>query len=373
MVEAGKLLGERVRAQVFGWRDAKAGEPGAPLYEDVPLYVTGTLASRESPRVGTIWSVDGVDVDETTIELNPPPLEPAWDRLPERSDTPWRARLRRRQAWYREHWLGLPPGEGGRPPRPVASMLPTDVVAADPTLNFLCDLLTEMIARARAVTTDSGGIVERHRLYHNLLSSQPLCFNLFANLARNPDLLFAVVRDVFGVADAVGVGTPLFEWAPPKAEHLDSGSAFDCFIPYQTGRGGLGFVGVETKYAENLAEQRPSTNPAYRQRTEAAGSGWKAGAAERLNRPATCQLWYNALLAHSLRSTTDRYAEGFVIMLACADDDPARSAVQALRAELENPDGLVRHATYEAALAVAGDSAWAMHFRTRYLDLNPAG
>jgi hypothetical protein len=252
-------------------------------------------------------------------------------------------------------------------------MLPADVVAADPTVNFLGDPVVEEAARGRAGMTGGGGIVERHRLYHNLLSSQPLCFNLFANLARDGDRLLAVVRDVFGVAEAASVEPPQFEWAPPRAEHLDSGSAFDCFIPYQTASGAAGFVGVETKYAEHLGGQRPSANPAYRARTEAAGSGFKPGAAERLNRPATCQLWYNALLAHSLRTTTDRYAEGFVVMLACADDHPARDAAEALRAELEDPDQLVRHASYEAVLAAGDDSPWATQFRTRYLDLNPAG
>jgi hypothetical protein len=321
--------------------------------------------------VGTIWSVDRWDVDPDTITADPPALEPAWDRMVEKGDTPWKARLRRRQSWYREQVLGLPPGDGGRPPRPVASMLPADAVEADPTLNFLCDPLIETAARARAASND-GGIVERHRLYHNLLSSQPLCFNLFAGLAQDPDQLLAVVRDVFGVADVVGVGTPLFEWAPPKAEHLDSGSAFDCFIPYQTGGGGLGFVGVETKYAEHLADQQRSTRTIYRERTDAPGSGFTAGAADRLDRPATCQLWYNALLAQSLRTTIDKYAEGFIVMLACADDHAALDATDLLRAELDDPDRLVRHATYEAVLAAAGDAPWADNLRLRYLDLNPA-
>lgn len=365
------LIGAHVGAEVFGWRDARRREPGAPLLDGVPLHVSGILSRRESPRVGTIWSVGPWDVDPATVRPDPAPVEPPWDHLAERADTVWKAKLRRRQSWYRQHVLGLPPGEGGRPPRPVASMLPAAAVAADTTLNFLCDPTLEQLAAARLVARDAGGLVDERRLYHNLLSSQPLCFNLFGSLAGRPDVLLEVLRQVFGV-DATTVGSPLVEWAPPRAEHLGGGSAFDCFIPYQTSRG-PGFVGVETKYAEHLADQRPSANPAYRERTERAQSGFKPGAADRLDRPATCQLWYNALLAQSLRAAEADYVEGLMVLAACADDHPAAAAADALRGELDDPDGLVRRVSYEDILAVAGDEPWAEHFRLRYLDTNLAG
>ena len=82
MVDAEKLVGERVRAQVFGWRDAKRGEAGAPLYDHVPLYVTGTLTCRESPRVGRIWSVDG----STSTARGPPTSAPATSTSTRRAD-----------------------------------------------------------------------------------------------------------------------------------------------------------------------------------------------------------------------------------------------------------------------------------------------
>lgn len=79
-------------------------------------------------------------------------------------------------------------------------------------------------------------------------------------------------------------------------------------------------------------------------------------ASERLGQQrATCQLWYNARLAQSL-GRRDGYDEGFVVMVACAADDGARRAAEALRLELEAPDSLVRHATYEQIVGrFAGD------------------
>jgi hypothetical protein len=79
------------------------------------------------------------------------------------------------------------------------------------------------------------------------------------------------------------------------------------------------------------------------------------------------------VLVHSLRVHDDTYAEGLLVLVACADDHPAASAADTLRGELDEPGSLVRRATYEDILAVAGDEPWADHFRLRYLDTNPAG
>ena len=357
------LLGQVVRGQVSGWKESRRWEPGSPLLSGVPLHVTGVLASRESPRAGTIWSVNGADVVPGTVRPNPPQDNDAWDDPLEAADTLWAARLRRRQAWYRHHELGLPAGLGGRPPRRVASMLPEDAVADDPTLNFLGDDTTYEAVEKRLAEPGGRGIIEPHRLHHNLLSSQPMCFNLFGTLDH--DQLLTVLRDVFGLSPTGNIDLR-FEWAPDPEEDFRSGAAFDCFIAYDTVKG-PGFVGIETKYAENLARQQPSKEPdKYRQRTARPGSGFKPGAADRLDQPLTCQLWYNTILAQSLR-TREAWAEGLVVMVACADALGASKATVALRAELEEPDSLVRHATIEDIVDHLGDCGWAEHFRLRYL------
>ncbi|MGH9039923.1 MAG: PGN_0703 family putative restriction endonuclease [Acidimicrobiia bacterium] len=360
-------VGQSVRAQVFGWKESRRWEPGSPLLTDVSLHVTGTLSSREG-RFGTIWCVDEHDVVPETIRPDPPAPGPAWDELVERSDTPWSRRLRRRQAWYRHHELGLPAGLGGSPPHPVASMLPEEAVAADPTLNFLNDDQIYGAAVDRLQEPRGKGLVKQDRLLHNLLSSQPMCFNLFAAL---DDLqLLTALRQVFGLSPTA-VKKPRFEWAPDPEEDFRSGAAFDCFIAYDTANG-PGFLGIETKYAENLSRQKPSTEPEkYVRRTERPGSGFKPGAAGRLARPITYQLWYNTILAQSLRRQGD-WAEGIVAMVAGRDDPHAEGATQALRAELEEPDSMVRHATIEAIVESVGECAWADHFRRRYLMDPPA-
>jgi PD-(D/E)XK nuclease superfamily protein len=371
------LVGQEVRAQVAGWKASRRGELSAPGLENTPLHVVGTLSVRSSPRAGAICSVAGYDVDDATIRPDPPALAPAWNELPEPRDTRWRAQLRLRQSWYRHEVLGLPPGTMTMPsgPRLVASMLPIEAVADDPSLNFLADDELERFAADRLSTAVGTGIVERDRLYRNLLSSQPLCFNLFGGLALAPNLLLRVLKEVFDVP-ATDVVDVRFEWAPERSQHLGSGSAFDCYIEYAT-PSGLGFVGVETKYSENLAAQGKSANPAFRAATEAPESGFRPRATDRLEAtPAVRQLWYNALLAASLRRQ-EHYERGSVVLVACIDDVAAGVAADILRQEIHEPDEMIRHVSYESILdAVANDdenSAWCEHLRLRYFTPAPLG
>ena len=100
-------------------------------------------------------------------------------------DPPFTARMRRHQSWYRAAVLQLAAGTGPskNSTRVLGNMLPAD--AARRGSNFLRPAIHEVaLARLR----EGGGNVERYRLLHNMLSSQPMCFNLFAPLVRDPAL-----------------------------------------------------------------------------------------------------------------------------------------------------------------------------------------
>lgn len=91
------------------------------------------------------------------------------------TDAPWQAELRLRQARWREH-LDLPAGTAGH--RALGSRLP----AGDKTSNFLTPVVARAVEEARA---QPGALVSAPRIYENLLSSQPLAFNLFAEVAAD--------------------------------------------------------------------------------------------------------------------------------------------------------------------------------------------
>lgn len=295
-----------------------------------------------------------------------------WDdrRWAERRDSPWKASRRWLQSWWREIELGLPAGPPTDPrrKRPVASMLPQDVGW---DANYLSETAAA-VARG-LLDTHVGGIVDDDRLRRNLLSSQPLCVNLFGHLAEHPGVLVQWLQQVgFNAAEIVDVR---FEWAPPREQHFGGGSAFDTMVVYRTGSDRLGFVGIETKYAENLAEQSVTKRPVYAEYTEACGH-WRDGAVGRLKQPVTVQLWLNTLLAQSTVELHDEdFDEGRCLMMSCAADHAALDATVDVAAELEPEESWLDWVSYEELIDIAArhedTAAWAERFRRRYLDPNP--
>lgn len=382
---AEQLVGRWVRGQVSGWRKSRTGDKGAPLLDGVPLHSYGVLSTRTSP-FGTFYCIGADDLEAETIV----PVEegvkyprPDYAFVPEAVDGryPYRGKLRELQSWYREYVLALPAGLHlrGENKRVVCSRLTAEDVTYDPSLNFLVETEIESLAVERLANAHRwGGIVNRDRLYRDLLSSQPLAFNLFGffkvEVPEHPDspegvALVQILRELFGV-DADAVTDIRLEYAPPPSPDSKSGSAFDCFIEYRRGAK-KGFVGVEVKYSEDLRAQKPSNNPEYRDLTEKARSGFKSGAADVLNEATTCQLWYNACLALRVRESGG-YDEHTLVMASVDDDEGAKAAVARVKDQLTDPDQL-RWVGYRQIVDLCRRhdelDAWGEHFIQRYLDL----
>jgi hypothetical protein len=304
--------------------------------------------------------------------------EPGTDR-----GWPWRANLRWLQSWWREDHLGVEPGPGpSRQGKSRSAWLP--LAAADPPqqrLNFFDEDVTEIVADRVERGSEWGGIVKPDRVYRSLLSSQPVCFNLFGYLARNERLLLSWLQSM-GL-DAVSIertedSDPLpvrIEYAPPRKAHLHSGSAFDACVTYRDSARRRGFVAIETKYAENLGDQSSTADPKYAQATAALGH-WKDSAVAVLNVPLAVQCWQNLLLAQkAVEQRTHGWELGTFVMVADGHDLGALKATAMLRSQLHDGEPWVRWSPYQAIvdLARADTDArvWADWFTTRYLDLSP--
>ena len=292
--------------------------------------------------------------------------DPAWA---ESTDSVWQAQLRQMQARWRAERLGLPPGpfSATDPSRLVSSTLPLD---APRDANFL----TADVAAAveRRLATVGGGLVKEDRLRRFLLSSQPMCFNLFGNFqtADRQQTLLPWVQSINPAAvDVVRVEV---EWAPPAAEHFSGGSAFDAFVEYQLDAGGLGFVGVECKYHEDLVKSDVKrVRDVYKTFTVDSGL-WQHDAGPRLDVPGRRQLWLNTLLAQSLASR-DRYSTGQCVVTACAADTSPRSSFDAVRCELVDRSTMV-WSPWELILdTISGHDAWRADFQERYLAYDLTG
>lgn len=289
------------------------------------------------------------------------------------SDTRSRATRRRLQSHYREKVLQVPPG---RDKRGIfrASMLPTEALEEQPNLNFLTPEIGEYARERAALVVASGGTLEEDRLCRNMLSSMPLCFNIFGALRQNPSAAAPLLSDLLDL-DIAHLDLIEVEWIP-KGEHLlHDRTAFDAIIQYRTTDDRRGLLGVETKYTEPFS-RKEYDRPSYRTWTTPE-FGFREGAADRLKAPATNQLWRNLLLAiATAHNTANPFDQAHILVLAMADDRGAKQALKGLRKELLDPDDHLRSLSLEDLVAAASQTpelkAWADRFHERYLQLPTA-
>ena len=156
--------------------------------------------------------------------------------------------------------------------------------SANAGLNFLTP---GIIALAKQRIAEGPG-AEPFRLLRNMLSSQPMCFNLFGELALDLDNAAELVQALWGTS-AIRVTCIRFDWAPaPAAEYLDDGTAFDAFIEYETDEGRMGFTGIETKLRERFSPKEYDGKKYRRWMTKDAP--WRTDAGGQVSRTSHNQL-----------------------------------------------------------------------------------
>lgn len=328
----------------------------------------------------------------TSLDASTPWHDERW-RV--KGDNPLQAGLRLQQAWWRQECLVIaeaghfkPQQSGGRS-RPrrnplVSTMLPESVEGL--ASNLMTDEAIAAYGDAKEALQGAPGIIHEDRLRRNLLASQPLCFNLFGYLSKaDPNALLGWVRAYTPEATNV-VGIRL-EYAPTAAElgeqPLD-GAAFDAFVEYALPDGRLGFIGVETKYHEDLAKglDLPAVGSVARAKYVAAteAGGWLDEAAEHLlSHRRNLQFWYNQLLAQRIQGLVkspdggEKYAEHTVVVVATRQDTSAQSVVTKVGSLLaENGRQALRFCPIDEVVAeVSGHEPWKHSMWQRYTDFTP--
>lgn len=284
-------------------------------------------------------------------------------------DEPFTARMRLHQSWWREHVLDVPYGHGPH----LSSTTRYGNYLDDDGTEQLRNFLTDDICRVYLEREGPG--VEPSRARRNLLSSQPMCFNLFGQLAAHLDLATRILQRL--LPDVARVTDVRLEWAPqPASEHLGDRTSFDAAVDYETPDGERAFLGVETKLTEPFSDKEYDT-PRYRDVTEQPGSPWPAAAWPQLADRRWNQLWRNHLLVEAHRSHPASGVTG-----------PARLAV--VRHHLDRPcaDAVARYqrlvregsvvdlpldridAVIDDALDTEAQRVWWAAFRRRYVDVS---
>lgn len=301
------------------------------------------------------------------------------EQLAVSSDDATRRKYRRLQSWYRQHVLEVEPGlKSDSEERKVGSMLP----AGTGDLNFLTDAVKQYVGPRVKRVLAAGGSIDEDRLRRNMLSSMPLCFNLFGELRASPEAAARVLAATFHLpiakVEAIEVEwtpkTPIDPAAPSEEHPLQDRTAFDAVVFYRDRQGRRGLVGVETKYTEPFSQKEYPVED-YEPFARASGQ-FRPDAATRLVGAATNQAWRNLLLVFGIRSE-EPFAHRHMTILALYGDKGATAAFEGLERELLAPAESLRSATLEALVAhAAGEPTladWAKKFRARYLALESVG
>ena len=200
-------------------------------------------------------------------------------------------------------------------------------------VNFLTDNIRNLAIEELNKAKKTKALIKEDRMWENLLSSQPLCFNLFGELHFNHELATTFFKNLF--PERIDkVTSVLFEHSPCRGDKNFTGdrSAFDVFIEYISSEGKKGFVGIEVKYVETLREGANRVNDTYQRHEKeylqfVTADIFKPESIENLSKSPLFQIWRDHLLSISLLKN-NLYEEGFFVFLFPKGNEKCYNGVQ---------------------------------------------
>jgi mRNA-degrading endonuclease YafQ of YafQ-DinJ toxin-antitoxin module len=285
------------------------------------------------------------------------------------SDSAFQRRARLMQSLWREE-RGYPIGEHRGVPLGSRLAMPW---AEETLANYLTDTICNVVRTEALIPgRDPDRLFGYPRIVNDLLSSQPLCFNLFSELQQNLALASLVFADLtFGRTNRV---TQIaFEYSPGRRDlcYTADASAFDVYMEYLTPAGAAGFFGIEVKYHESLQNSAARHRSRYDE-VAAAMRCFRGDALESLREKPLQQIWRDHLLAGSILQHGNRFSEGCFVFLYPKDNLHCSQAVQAYRQCLTSYDTFMvwtLEKVYET-LKQHTDAGWVTAFFDRYLDFS---
>jgi hypothetical protein len=289
-------------------------------------------------------------------------------------DNPFTARMRFHQSWYRSKVLKVPYGTGPRFSNTTWYGNMLTLTDGERGINFLTPHIFEVAKRRLAI---KKGTIDPFRLSCNMLSSQPMCFNLFGPLVDDLELATHLVQVILPGEIKI-VSKVQFEYAPePASDYLNDHTAFDTFITYTRPDNHPGFIGVETKLVEAFSAKVYSS-PLYIRWTEHTLSPWITEARTLLQSIEVNQLWRDHLLAVAMQlSPGSTYGSGHFLLVYHPLDVECVTALNVYKKLLKPEDRsfiamplniLVEN--WKCAVRTYEDKQWLANFSLRYLDLH---
>lgn len=210
--------------------------------------------------------------------------------------------------------------------RKLGSLLPMPW-AKETLNNYLSDTIKQIVMEEVIDNPDEEKLYGKPRIFNNLLSGQPLCFNLFAELKVDLDLASIVFHTL--CSDRVKEVTKIeFEYSPGRRDVKYTGdrSAFDVYIEFLSNSDKKGFIGIEVKYHEHLQNKPAKMRERYFE-VASEMNCFEKSALDRLQQKPLEQIWRDHLLAGSILNTDD-FQDGLFVFLCPKDNPHCQDAVK---------------------------------------------
>jgi hypothetical protein len=296
------------------------------------------------------------------------------DRVPgDPGSTAWKRLARWRQRQWREahdHPIGAQPYAGGESSTPVGSRLNL-AFAQSSGANFITRAAFAE-ATKRIANPERHQMLSTERLWTDLLSSMPLCFNLFGTVAADATRASEAIQACWPDAPG-GEARVRFEHSPGRCDpaFLGNKSAFDAAFELRTGPATRAILAIETKYQEDAKPNKAPSATAltrYVEVTDRSGvfaKGWR----ERIVGTPLQQIWLDHLLVLAmLQHPSGKWTWGrFVVVYPSENPSFARAVAEYREALSESTTFEAR--TIEELIATPGalDPTTVDAFRERYL------
>lgn len=242
------------------------------------------------------------------------------------------------QSRYRES-IGEPMGVG---PLRTSKNLQISMIAGgeESGKNFLTPFAFEY-AKQRVAGKQKNETIEEYRLFNNLLSSQPMAFNLFCPLIQlmHEDKEAIVTQIVQAIFPTIAIGRVTevdLEYLHTDIEnYLGDKTAMDAIIRYQDPSGRPCIIAIETKYTDVLGENSASRTERQKALISQLHYFQPEAEAQLLDgRKAISQIYRNFLLAECYRINEPAH-EAYSVILAPQDHPTTQQEVASLRGELK--------------------------------------
>jgi hypothetical protein len=206
--------------------------------------------------------------------------------------------------------------------------------------NFVNDFTFEY-AKQRIAGKKKNETIDEYRLFNNLLSSQPMAFNLFCPLIQmlkegKDELATRIVQSIFPDFNIGQVTEIELEYLHTKVEnYLNDRTAMDAIIRYTDTEGLSCFIAIETKYTDVLGTNSATHTDKQKALIKELGFFKPESEAALLNdEKSISQIYRNFLLSECYRIKEPAH-ECYSIVLSPKDHPTTEEEVRSLQQELK--------------------------------------